>query len=173
HSDAPKIAVNSNQTVHLVFGESPSGPLQYYHVEYTKSDQGLKNFSEPIQLSRRKSGTVLSSHFPSLELDGHGNPIVQWELFRDKSRHPKGLRITYSPNQGDTFLAPIMVPKSNQPEGSFNGSQQGLLREKVAVNEQGEIAVVNSTFLENVSSDIWLWRGSINKEASKQIQGGK
>lgn len=50
-------------------------------------------------------------------------------------------------------------PGSTDPADGFNGSQQGLLMETLAVNDSGDIAVVNSTFERGVSSHIWLYRG--------------
>lgn len=37
HSDAPKIAVDSEGIVHLVFAESPAGPFQRHHIFYAQS----------------------------------------------------------------------------------------------------------------------------------------
>jgi hypothetical protein len=36
---------------------------------------------------------------------------------------------------------------------------QGLLMDKLAVNESGAVAVVNSTFQRNEASHVWLIRG--------------
>lgn len=43
----------------------------------------------------------------------------------------------------------------------FNGSQQGGLTEKLAVNAAGRIAIVNSTFRPNVESHVWLLLGKL------------
>jgi hypothetical protein len=53
-----------------------------------------------------------------------------------------------------------VVPHSADAPG-FNGSQQGLLAEKVSVGDRGEVAVVNSTFDRGEASAIWLYRGRL------------
>jgi hypothetical protein len=57
----------------------------------------------------------------------------------------------------------VVVPGSVDPALGFNGSQQGLLMRKLAVNQAGAVAVVNSTFKRNEQSRVWLWRGQRNK----------
>ena len=52
-----------------------------------------------------------------------------------------------------------MVPGSADPALGVNGSQQGLLMRKLAVNAAGAIAIVNSTFRMNDRSRVWLLRG--------------
>ena len=52
-----------------------------------------------------------------------------------------------------------MVPGTADPTLGFNGSQQGLLMRKLAVNGAGAVAVVNSTFKRNEASHVWLFRG--------------
>jgi hypothetical protein len=54
---------------------------------------------------------------------------------------------------------PSVVPGTVNPELGFNGSRQGLLMRKLAVNESGAVAVVNSTFKRNETSHVWLFRG--------------
>ena len=52
-----------------------------------------------------------------------------------------------------------MVPGTADPTLGFNGSLQGLLMAKLAVNESGAVAVVNSTFQRDEASHVWLIRG--------------
>jgi hypothetical protein len=52
-----------------------------------------------------------------------------------------------------------VVPGTDDPAHGFNGSQQGLLMEKLAGNRAGALAVVNSTFKQGEASRIWLYRG--------------
>ena len=82
-----------------------------------------------------------------------------WELFPGREDRPQGLGFTYSSDGGRTFASPSVVPGSADPALGFSGGQQGLLMEKLAVNEAGSIAVVNSTFKRNERSHIWLFRG--------------
>jgi hypothetical protein len=58
-----------------------------------------------------------------------------------------------------TFESPSVVPGTADPTLGFNGSLQGLLMDKLAVNEWGAVAVVNSTFKRDEASHVWLIRG--------------
>jgi len=159
HADAPKIAVDGEGTIHLVYAESSAGPLQCYHIRYTRSDDGGQTFEEPRQIASPQSKRLESVNFPALSRDGQDNLYVLWELFPHRQGPPQGLGFTYSSDGGQTFASPSVVPGSADPALGFNGSQQGLLMEKLAVNETGAIAVVNSTFKRNQTSHIWLFRG--------------
>jgi hypothetical protein len=53
------------------------------------------------------------------------------------------------------------VPGSADAPGHWNGSHQGLLMQKLAVNAHGAIAVVNSSLRDGARSRIWLIRGEI------------
>jgi hypothetical protein len=159
HADAPKIAVDGKGTVHLVYAESPAGPLQRYHIRYSRSNDGERTFEEPREISSPQTEQFESVNFPALSLDGEDNLYVLWELFPDRGDRPQGLGFTYSNDGGRTFTSPSVVPGSTDPALGFSGSQQGLLMEKLAVNKAGSIAVVNSTFKRNEASHIWLFRG--------------
>jgi hypothetical protein len=64
---------------------------------------------------------------------------------------------------GETFAQPSVVPGSAEQAPAFSGSQQGLLMNKLAVNERGTIAIVNSTFQPNQGSRVRLIRGRIDE----------
>ncbi len=159
YSDAPKIAADSRGTVHLVYAESPAGPLRRYHIRYSRLSENESAFQDSRRISGEHSEDFESVGFPYLDLDGNGNVYVLWELFPDAGFFPKGLGICYSGDGGKTFGSPEVVPGSLDPEHGFNGSQQGLFMEKLAVNKTGETAIVNSTFKPENSSRIWLVRG--------------
>ena len=53
---------------------------------------------------------------------------------------------------------PAIVPGSADPALGDNGSRQGLLMSKLAVNAAGKIAIVNSTLKSGERSHIWLFR---------------
>ena len=55
-----------------------------------------------------------------------------------------------------------IVPESSDSAGGTNGSQQGLLMRKPAVNAGGMIAVVNSSFREGQRNRAWLVRGTLD-----------
>ncbi len=100
-----------------------------------------------------------SASFPALSLDGEDNIYVTWELFPNRKSYSRGLGFTYSSDGGRTFTSPSVIPGSVDPAFGVNGSQQGLLMRKLAVNGAGAVAVVNSTFKRDQTSRIWLFRG--------------
>ncbi len=159
HADAPKIAVDKQGTVHLVFAESPEGPLNHYHIRYTRSTDGAQTFQPTREISKPLPGEFESANFPSLSLGGAANLYVLWELFPDHEDRPQGLGFTYSEDGGRSFASPSVVPASIDPARGDNGGRQGLLMRKLAVNDEGVLAVVNSTFKHGAKSRILLLSG--------------
>ena len=159
HADAPSIAVDGKGTLHLVYAESPAGPFERYHIRYTRSNDGGATFEEPREISSPQTEPLESASFPVLNLDGEGDPYVVWELVPSREHRPLGLGFARSNDGGRTFASPSIVPGTINPPLGFNGSRQGLLTRKLAVNESGSIAVVNSTFKRNETSHVWLFRG--------------
>ncbi len=164
YSDAPKIAVDGRGTIHLAYAEGPLGPLQRYHIRYTRSKEGDGTFREPTEISDAHSKVFESVGFPYLDLDRQGNLYVLWELFPDDELLPKGLGLTFSGDSGKSFASPAVVPGSFDPELGVSGSQQGLFMKKLAVNRAGEMAIVNSSFNPEGSSSIWLIRGRVARK---------
>jgi hypothetical protein len=159
HADAPKIAVDGRGTVHLVYAESPAGPFERYHIRYAQLNDGEHVAEEPREISSPQAEQFESASFPALGLDREGNIYVTWELFPGRRGYPQGLGFTSSSDGGRTFASPSVIPGSVDPALGVNGSQQGLLMRKLAVNGAGALAVVNSTFKRNQASRIWLIRG--------------
>ena len=159
HADAPKIAVDGTGTVHLVYGESAPGSDRRYHVKYARSNKGPRGFEASREISGPLAPGVESASFPALSLDSDGTIFVLWELFPRPRYSPQGLGYTHSADGGRTFAPPSVVPGSRDAALGVNGSQQGLLMRKLAINGAGAIAVVNSTFKRNQESRVWLHRG--------------
>lgn len=159
HADAPKIAVDGQGTVHLVYAESPAGPFGRYHIRYSRLTEGKRVFEKPWAISGPQSERYESLSFPALSVDGEGNLYVVWEIFPDRRYYPLGLGFTHSRDGGRTFAPASVVPGSADPALGFNGSQQGLLMRKLAVNRAGALALVNSTFKKGETSRVWLYRG--------------
>lgn len=162
HSDAPKLAVDAKGTIHLVYTESADGPFGRYRILFARSTDGGRTFKKPREISKPQSKQFESINFPSLSVDGNGNLYVIWELYPRHRNYPQGLGMTYSSDGGQTFAAPSIIPGSVDPALGNNGSQQGLLMRKLAVNGSAAIAVVNSTFKATQASHIWLYRGKAN-----------
>lgn len=162
HADAPKIVVDKDGGLHLVFAESPFGPFRQYYIYYTRSNNGGLTFEKPRRISGLREGFE-SHHFPCLALDGVGNIYIIWEHFPDFRGRSFGLGFIYSDNGGKTFSSPSIIPGSANSEIGFTGNLQGLLTRKLSVNAKGIIAVVNSFFERNETSQIWLFQGQINE----------
>jgi hypothetical protein len=162
YSDAPKIAFDSQGTLHIVHAESAAGPFDRLHVRYTRSRDGGRTFEATREISQPAPARSTSATFPALSVDESGNVYVLWELHADPREMPRGLALAVSRDRGNSFSAPELVPDSIDPNGGFNGSQQGLLMRKLAVNG-GEIAVVNSSLREDLKSRVWLIRSGCGR----------
>ena len=146
YSDAPKLALDARGTLHLVYAEGK-------RILYTRSSDGAGSFERPRDISGRDAG------FPALSVDGKGNLYVLWERFADHPLIPRGLALAVSSDGGKTFTAPVLVPDS--ANAGSNGSSQGLLMRKLAVNRHGAFVIVNSSFKERERSRAWLMRGQL------------
>ena len=123
------------------------------------SNDGARTFDKPREISSPLPQGFKSSSFPALSVDGEDNLYLLWELFPDKRDRSRGLGFTVSSDAGRTFASPSVVPGSADPALGDNGSRQGLLMRKLAVNAAGAIAIVNSTFKRGETSHVWLFRG--------------
>ena len=157
HADAPKIVADSQGKLHLVYGESPDGPLRQYRIRYARRDAGSGRFSEPRTIAAADAGAD-SVNFPDLAVDAANRLYVVWKLFPDRRQFSRGLGFTVSHDGGQSFAEPEIVPESDDPNLGFSGSLQGSLMARLAVNADGALAVVNSTFAPGRSSHVWLWR---------------
>jgi len=146
YSDAPKLAVDARGTLHLVYAERK-------RILYSRSSDGGGSFERPREISGRDAG------FPALSVDGKGTLYVLWERFADHPLIPRGLALAVSSDGGKTFTAPVLVPES--ADTGWNGSSQGLLMRKLAVNRHAAFAIVNSSFVDKKSSRAWLMRGQL------------
>ncbi len=162
HSDAPQIAIDSKRSIHIVFGESPHGMFSSYDVLYTSRNADDEYFDSPRVISGNGVNDISGANYPEISTDSAGNLYVMWEIFPRDARRSRGLGLTVSDDGGRTFSPAAVVPGSMDPDGGFNGSQQGLLMRKMAVNGSGLIAIVNSTFRQNEVSHIRLINGQSN-----------
>ncbi|AMD01586.1 sialidase family protein [Halomonas chromatireducens] len=156
HSDAPSLAVDANGTLHLAYAEAADGPGQPSRLYYTRADHG-ERFATPRPLVEEQSEDAAGHGYPSIAVAG-SHVHLTWERFPDPRQRPRGLGIMHSWDSGETFSSPSIVPESVVDIG-FNGNLQGLLTRKLAVNHNGDIAVVNSTFQPDEASHAWLIRG--------------
>lgn len=158
YSDAPKLAVDRNGVLHLVYAESDGGPFGRFHIRYTRSTDGARTFDPTRDISRASAGAAA---YPALGIDARGNVHVIWELCPGLGEGPRGLGYAISHDGGHRFTSPATVPDSADAGGGTNGSQQGLLMQKLAVNDARQVAVVNSALKRNKHSRVWLIQGRI------------
>ena len=144
HADAPKLAVDARGVVHLVYAHSPAARPGHYRILYSRSPDGGRMFESPREISATQQAA--SAHFPSLGVDGRNGVHVVWETFENPRLRPRGLGFTSSADGGGAFAPPAEVPGSVEPDAQANGSLQGLLMRKLAVDDSGALAIVNSTF---------------------------
>jgi hypothetical protein len=157
-SDAPKLAVDARGTIHLTFAESSGGPFDRFDVRYTRSRDGGQTFDAPRTLSQPHPPGMESAAFPSLAIADTAVHVV-WELYPDHREAPRGLGHIVSRDGGETFTRPVLVPGSRDPSGGGNGSFQGRLMRKVAV-QGNQVVVVNSSLAIGRDSRVWLVRGT-------------
>ncbi|CAN5246034.1 hypothetical protein BH20VER2_BH20VER2_18820 [soil metagenome] len=153
-SDAPKLAVSGDGTLHLVHGEGSGRNAAQQTVRSTRSRDGGRTFERTREISGRKAGAL----FPSISVGAASDVFVLWEIPVGQ-RRTRGLGIVRSSDSGNSFSASAVVPGSIDPAARTNGNQQGFLMRKLAVNATGSIAVVNSSFTPNEKSRVWLMRG--------------
>jgi hypothetical protein len=161
HSDAPKLATDRDGNVHLVYAESPSGRRGPYHVRYSRLKGGASTFEEPRRISSRDDRGSAGESFPAVSVDGSNRVLVIWEKLRSGDTRPRGLGYATSRDGGERFTAPADVPGITGEALGWNGSQQGMLTDKLAVDAAGAVAIVNSTFDPGRASHVWLARGRV------------
>lgn len=162
HADAPALAVADDGTVHLSWMASEE-PLASYGIRYSRKQAGAAGFRPPRNIAGPLPDGFNQARFPYLELDEAGHPRVLFELLRRGARRGEGLALARSTDQGASFGPPKPVPRGGDKAAGVNGSLQGMLMDKLALSGSGRIAVVNSTFVRDERSDVWLMRGRIRQ----------
>lgn len=160
HSDAPKLAFDNDGVLHLAFAESPDGMFGRYDIYYARSTDNGQRFESPRSVPVRPDETIASAAFPSLALGDDGTVMILWERYPRHGERPLGLGYSLSRDGGESFSAPSIVPGTVDPALGVNGSLQGLLMRKLAVDGSA-VAVVNSTFKRGEASHVWLVGGEI------------
>jgi hypothetical protein len=153
--DAPKLAVDDQGSLHLVYAERP-GPSEPSRIRYTRRAPGASTFDPPRAVSGRQAAT-----FPSLGWGAPGRVAVAWQPQPSHLAAPLGLGLALSRDGGATFSPAEVVPTTNDTRLGVNGSRQGKLMSLLAVDHRGKLALVQSTFLANEKSRIRLLRGQI------------
>lgn len=161
YADAPKLAAGPGGVLHLAYAQSEGGPFARYAIRYTQSTDGGRSFRAPMEVAAPAGAATESLHFPSLSLDAVGRVMIVYELFPNARKDPHGLGFVVSSDGGRSFSAPMPVPHSADPRGGTNGSHQGRLMEKLALDRDGRIAIANTSLLQGRQSRAWLIRGQL------------
>lgn len=161
YSDAPRLAVDAQGVVHLAWGDSRGAPFTAQRVLYTRSRDGGRSFEPPRSIASDLPDGYESAGFPSVAVDGRGAVVVLAELQQDPRQRPRALGIAVSRDGGERFGRMELVPHSRDPAGGFNGSSQGLLIPKLAMNARGDLVVANSALREGSHSRVWLLPGRL------------
>jgi hypothetical protein len=158
--DAPRLAVDAAGKLHLAWAQR-AGPGAPSAIRYALAPPG-GSFGAARTLSAPY--TDGGAAYPALASDGAAGLCVLWENLGADGR-AASLGMTVSRDGGRSFSIPATVPGSAAPPGGSNGSQQGLLGKKLAVDSDGPIAVVNSSLVPGKGSLAWLMRGELARSA--------
>ena len=154
--DAPRLAVDGAGNLHLAWAQRarPGAPstIRYAVAPPDGAFGAARTLSAPF--------TIGGAAYPALAGDGGAVLCVMWENLGADGR-AVSLGMSVSRDGGRSFGAPAVVPGSAAPAGGVNGSRQGLLGSKLAVDPAGQIALVNSSLVPGVHSRVWLLRGSV------------
>lgn len=167
YADAPKLAAGPDGVLHLVYAQSDGGPFARFRIHYARSTDGGRTFEPPRAVSIPLPASADSAHYPHLAVDAAGRVVVAYELYPDHRREPLGLGISMSVDGGRSFSEPEEVPHSADPAGGTNGSHQGRLMEKLAVNDDGGVAIANSSMVQGRQSRVWLIRGEMKAASAR------
>ncbi|MBD8528433.1 MULTISPECIES: sialidase family protein [unclassified Massilia] len=146
--DAPRLA-SAGGRLHLVYARQRA-PGARSDIRYTSATGGRFGAARTLSAG--------GAAYPMLAGDGGTGLAVAWENLGADGR-AQSLGFVRSVDAGHRFSTPSVVPGSAAPAGGSNGSQQGLLGQKLALGRDGRIAIVNSSLQPGVRSRVWLMRG--------------
>lgn len=129
-ADAPRLALDRGGRLHLAYMEQAGA--EAVAVRYARADRDLR-FGPPRTLSPPGGGAAT----PQLAIDGRGRVHVTWEGADRKT-------MWHAADAGAGFGRASRIPGGEDAQGR-SGSQQGILGSKLAVGEDREIAVVDSS----------------------------
>ena len=165
HSDAPQLAVDDEETVHLVFSDSPDGLFERYRVLHTYSTDRGASFEAPTEVSETDEDAD-SANFPSLAVDGN-RVFITWEYYPDYRYRPLGLGFAASDDRGESFEPASFVPGTDDEDLGISGGLQGMLMRKLDADD-GLLVVGHSHFLDNEVSRVWVTPGSFEPPVASQ-----
>lgn len=155
YSDAPKLVVDSKGEVHLVWAEGSDGYDGPDHLRYVRIDGDGEG-----RPRRLPSVDAAPASFPYLSIDADDRIFLAWEHYPGPNGQPTGIGFSISGDRGQSFSKPALVPEPGYSKG-FNANLQGRLTDKIAVGEDGTVALVNSKFVPQTRSNVLLFRGTL------------
>lgn len=159
HADAP-VLLTEDGKLHLAWAESAAGPRDRYGVYFSSADTEDLEFGEARRISEPAPEDHFDqAHFPHLASDGEGTVHVLWEVYPENWQRPLALAHARGQGTPESFSDPSLVPGTGTEEVGAQGGLQGLLMRKLAVNSEGRVAVVNSSWRRNEQSSIQLLIG--------------
>jgi len=159
--DAPDLLIDDAGGVHLVYAEHEGGPRSRGVIRHSVRTAGA--WTPPAVISQPPPIAAESAAFPTLSQGRNGHVLALWPLFQAVGNYPRGLALSRSRDGGQSFAPPRLIAGSDNPAHGFNGSQQGLLMQRLASNRSGAVAVVASTFQAGAASRIWLYLGQAGR----------
>lgn len=154
--DAPQIAIDDANVLHLVHAESEVDRAGVSRVRYLRLKPTSPGFEQPRTISQQQGAS-----FPSLSLGPPAHVYVVWQHHPVEEEPARGLSFVASRDGGQTFSAPSLLEGTSDPALGANGSRQGKLMRLLAANHSGALAVVSSNFREGERSRIRLLRGQL------------
>ncbi len=149
-ADAPKLAFDAKDRLHLVFSRSRGFDLTTSEVVHVRfSLHSSKDVSKPLVLASGGAG------FADLAIDRNDRLHMIWHTVAKGGRRPAALQ--YQSAMVDD-LEPGGSALLPQSDARMGGGLQGLLIRKLALGPDGEVAVVHSYFDDSDNkSGILLW----------------
>lgn len=147
-ADAPSLAVDGEGKLHLAY--ALHAPGREPQVRYTALGAG--------GFAPARAVSPPGAAYPMLVGDSRNGLVLAWENLGPSER-PLSLGLAFSRDAGRSFSKPATVPGSGAPAGGSNGSQQGLLGRKLAIDGAGRVVLVNSSLVPGQGSRVWLMRG--------------
>ncbi len=149
-ADAPKLAFDSEDRLHVLFSRSPGFDLENSEVVHASFSLNAPTaVSDPVILASGGAG------FPDLAIDGKDRLHMIWHDAARGGRRVAALHYQRAKADRPASDESSLLPGSDEVMG---GGLQGLLVRKIALGADDEIAIVHSLFddAENQSSII-LW----------------
>ena len=157
--DAPKLAVDQDDRLHLAF--TVGGPFRESSVAHARGSAETLSFDEPVTLSG--AGGPTPAAYPQLAVAGD-YVVVIWEALSGAGQHPDRIGQAVSTVGGEHFSGPDEVETDRLPGSARSGGNQGLLFDKLTVDDAGRVLLGHAVWLEDEDETrIELLRGRIDR----------